>query len=341
MNLVLPVGWLPLGVMSAAEGQILLSIPGLLGMTLIGTVSLWRAYRTTIRLYQGQPTNRKGRPARAVARPASGRKPGDLLVEARIPGLSEPVSAIALGELPLAPTRARGEDDVVDAPDHVRRLRLHALDLEDRHSSVDPAVVRHRSDGLCASRPPADHGQSIRFRPRRLSCFRALRGARRDILLGKNLAFSPLALGMATVLLAVVQILCPLRLDHFLAMFPQYVSMFLLFCISANLLSIYTPLHVAAGVLKPSNPKLSTILLQLAMVFILLPLTQGPTLLPLGIEALSHFLGWTTAAPICLVLTLAECALVVVLYRFALDWQGGLLQAREQRILETVTSRAP
>ena len=65
-----------------------------------------------------------------------------------------------------------------------------------------------------------------------------------------------------------------------------------------------------------------------------------PTLLPLGIEALSQFLGWTIAAPIYLVLTLAECAIVVVLYRFVLVWQGNLLQAREQRILETVTSRA-
>ena len=45
---------------------------------------------------------------------------------------------------------------------------------------------------------------------------------RRDILLGKNLAFAPLALGIAAILLTVVQVVCPMRLDHFLAMFPQY-----------------------------------------------------------------------------------------------------------------------
>ena len=71
-NMVLPVGWLPLGVMSAAEGRVLPSLLGLLGMTLIGTASLWRAYRTTIGQYQGQSTNRKGRPA-----PRRGRTAGE------------------------------------------------------------------------------------------------------------------------------------------------------------------------------------------------------------------------------------------------------------------------
>ena len=106
--------------------------------------------------------------------------------------------------------------------------------------------------------------------------------SRRDILLGKNLAFAPMTLGMAVILLVVVQVLCPMRLDHFLAMVPQYVSMFLLFCIFTNLLSIYAPIYIAAGSLKPSNPKTSTVLLQMVMFLFLLPLTQAPTLLPLG-----------------------------------------------------------
>ena len=163
---------------------------------------------------------------------------------------------------------------------------------------------------------------------------------RRDILLGKNLAFAPLALGMAAIMLTIVQVLCPMRADHFLAMFPQYFSMFLLFCILTNLLSIYAPVHVAEGSLKPSNPKLGTVLLQLAMFFLLFPLTQGLTLLPLGIEAVLRLLGWPAGAPIYLVLSLAECAGVVTIYHFSLDWFGGLFQAREQRILEIVTNRA-
>ncbi len=163
---------------------------------------------------------------------------------------------------------------------------------------------------------------------------------RRDILLGKNLAFAPVALGMAAIVLAIVQVVCPMRLDHFLAMIPQYVSMFLLFCILTNLLSIYAPIYIAAGSLKPSNPKLSTVLLQLVMVLILFPLTQALTLLPLGVEAVLRLQGWMASAPVCLLLSLAECAAVVIVYRLSLDWQGGLFQEREQSILETVTRRA-
>ena len=62
-----------------------------------------------------------------------------------------------------------------------------------------------------------------------------------------------------------------LRLEHVLAMLPQFLSMYLLYCICTNLLSIYTPLHVTPGSLKPSNMKITTVLLQLLMVFIVFP----------------------------------------------------------------------
>jgi hypothetical protein len=116
--------------------------------------------------------------------------------------------------------------------------------------------------------------------------------------------------------------------------------MYLLFCIMTNLLSVFAPVHVAEGSLKPSNPKLSTVLLQLAMFALLFPLSQGLTLLPLGIEALLRMLGWPAHAPIYLVLSLAVCAVVVMIYHFSLAWIGGLFQTREQRILEIVTNRA-
>ena len=35
-----------------------------------------------------------------------------------------------------------------------------------------------------------------------------------------------------------------------------------------------------------------------------------------------------------------ECAIVVVVYRLLLSWEGDLFQAREQKILEIVTNRA-
>src|SRR5439155_1669800 len=89
----------------------------------------------------------------------------------------------------------------------------------------------------------------------------------RDILMGKNLAAAPLALALAALVLVVLQVLAPLRLDHALAFVPQGV-------------------------------------------------------------------------PICLLLSLGECAGAVPLYRWVLGWEGRWLLAREQRILEAVAARA-
>jgi ABC-2 type transport system permease protein len=340
VNMILPVTWLPMGVISAAEGRILPSILGLLGMTSIGTVSLWRAYRTTIGLYQGQPTNRNSRPTSAIAPPASVRKEGALMVEAHLPGLSEPVSVIALA----------GFRSLVRSPE-AKMMLLTPVIMSFIFGSM---LFRQRHDLPESLRPLVAIGgmgvvllgvlqlmsNQFGFDRDGFRTFVMCAAPRREILLGKNLSFAPVALGMAAILLTIVQIVNPLRLDHFLAMLPQYISMFFLCCICTNLLSIYAPVHVAAGSLKPSNPKVSTVLLQLAMVFFLFPLTQGATLLPLGIEALLRFQGWGTSLPICLLLSLAECALIVVIYRFSLIWQGRLLQAREQKILEIVTNRA-
>jgi hypothetical protein len=163
---------------------------------------------------------------------------------------------------------------------------------------------------------------------------------RRDILLGKTLAFAPVALSMALIFLVIMQVFCPLRVDHFLAMPPQFVSMFLLSAVVNNSLSIYAPIGLAPGSMKPASVRLVPVLLQLAAFGIVFPPLQALTLLPLGIEAALESLGWSAGIPVCLLLSLAECAAVVFIYRFVLGWQGSLFQAREQTILETVTGRA-
>jgi len=340
VNMVLPVGWLPLGVMAGAEGHVMPAILGLLGMTLIGTASLWRAHRTTIGLYQGQFTSRRGRPAPAVASPAGTRKAGALLLEARLPGLSEPVSAIALG----------GLRSLLRSPE-AKMMLMTPLLMSVIFGSM---LLKGRQNIPVSVRPLVGIAAMVvvlfgvlqlmvnqfGFDRDGFRVFVLCAAPRKDILLGKNLAFAPLALGMAAILLSIVQVVCPMRLDHLLAIFPQFVSMFLLFCILTNFLSIYGPVYIAAGSLRASNPKLVTVLMQLVAFTFLFPLTQGLTLLPLGIEALLVFVGWPEAAPICLVLSLAECAVVVIIYHFSMVWQGDLLQVREQRILEIVTNRA-
>jgi hypothetical protein len=347
VNLCLPIGWLPLGVMSAAEGVVVPPLLAFVAMSLIGTASLWRAYRTTVRQYQGQSTSSSARRtpalATAPAAPASvhapGRKPRRLMLEARLPVLSEPVSAVALG----------GFSTILRAPEAKMILLtplimipiFGSVVLQARHSvpvSLRPllaiAALLIIQFGMMQMMVNQFGFDRDGFRVFVLSAAR-----RRDILLGKNLALAPVAAALGLVLLPIVAWVYPMRLDHLLAMIPQSISMYLLLCILTNGLSIYAPYHLPPGTMKPSNLKASVVLMQLVMILVLFPLVQGLTLLPLGLEGLSQVMGWTQRAPVCLALTLAECALVILVYRVSLDWMGKLLQGREQRILESVTAR--
>ncbi len=341
-NLVLPIGWLPLGVKGAAEGRLIPALLGILGMTLIGSASLWRAYRTTVGMYQGQATARGSQPSsRVAATPAGLGKTRTLLLERRIPGLSEPVAAIALGGL-RSLLRSPEAKMMLLSPLIMAVLfgtmLLRGSGLQNVSDWIRPLigvgamlVVLAGVLQLMSNQFGFDRGG---FRIFVLSA-----ASRRDILLGKNLAFAPFVAGMALVLLVAVQVFVPMRVDHFLAMFPQFVSMFLLSCLLANLSSIYAPAYIAAGSLSHSKPKMSVVLRQMLTVGILFPLTQVPTLLPLGIEALIKSQGWIEQVPVYLILSLLQCAVVVLIYRLLLSWQGGLFQSREQQIVEIVTNR--
>jgi hypothetical protein len=338
-NLVLPIGWLPLGVMTAAEGSLWPSLLGLAGLTSIGSASLWRAYRTTVGIYQGQPTNRQAVPAQPAKAPATAGTPGRSMLETHLPGISEPVSAVALASL----------RSLLRSPEAKMMLLTPAIlipvagSMMLRGTHEFPELVRPLIAvagmimvlfGLLQLM-----GNQFGFDRDGFRVYVLCSASRRDILLGKNLAFVPLVVIMAAIVLALVEIVYPLRVDHLLATIPQYVSMFLLFCILANTLSILGPFHIPGGSLKPANPKLATVLLQFVMFAVAFPLTQALVLIPLGIEAILIFSGWPPRAPVYLVLSLVECAAVVVLYLYSLKRLGELLQAREQRILDAVTSR--
>jgi hypothetical protein len=342
LNLVLPPGWLPLGIMGLAQGDALPALLGTLGLTLIGAASLGRAYRTTLRLYTGQYTSQRRTAADPVRLPGpspTGKPEPARLLERQLPWVSEQAAAITLA----------GFRSLARAPE-VKMLLLTPVIMAVVFGAV---FVRGPSDLPEAARPllPFAAVAMVLLTTSQLvinqfgfdrSGFRVfvLCPARRsDILLGKNLAAAPLALVLALIAVVVVEVLYPLRLDHLLAVMPQAVSMYLLFCLLANWLSILAPMPVAQGSLKPANTRMLPMLLHILFMF-LAPVIFAPALVPLGIEVALELLGWRRGLPVYLILALLECLAVIYLYRFALIWQGGLLQAREQRILEIVTTKA-
>ena len=308
-------------------------------MALIGTLSLWRAYRTTLRLYTGQYSS--GKPAAVavvVAAPAKA-APAANLIERRLPWLSEPASAVALA----------GFRSLIRAPE-AKMMLLSPLILVVLFGSM---LFARRGTMPEAVRPLLAFaammmvlfgmvqfvGNQFGFDRGGFRVFVLSAASRRDILLGKNLAVAPLALMLAVPMVALLQILAPMRLDYLLAVVPQAVLMYLLFCLTANWMSVLMPMAIRAGSFRPANTKAAPILLQAAFV-LLAPLALAPALLPYGVEFAVTELAGVKGLPICLVLSLLECAAVVLLYRLLLTGQGGLLQAPQKKILEIVTTKA-
>ena len=323
---------------------------GLLGMTLIGAGSLFRAYRTTVALYQGQFTNRKGKPAPVIATPTpvaaresdleQKREARPLLLEARLPVISEPVSAVALA----------GIRSLIRAPE-AKMMLLSPVIMGFIFGSMlwrGSAAISETIRPLVAIGGMAFvligmvqlMANQFGFDRDGFRVFVLSSARRRDILMGKNLSFAPIALVLVAILLIALQVLCPLRWDHFLAMIPQFLSMFMLFCLLTNLLSIYAPTHIAAGSLKPTSMKLTTALLHMVSFMVIFPLSQALTLIPWGAELAVKLLGHETIIPICLVLSLLECACIAAIYHYSLNGLGSLYQGREQKILDIVTKKA-
>jgi hypothetical protein len=349
LNLVLPPGWLPLGAAAAAQGNPLPALLGFLGMALIGTASLWRAYHTTLRIYRGEFTagKKKARPAApaqgggAASHTAPAPPPGApaRLMEGRLPWVSEQAAAIALLTFRSC-TRAPEARMLLLTP-VLLAVAFAAMFLRQGIDVSDLArpLFAFGATALILLSMVQLVGNQFGFDRSGFRVFVLCAAPRRDVLMGKNLGCAPLGLGMSAVVVVLMQVLRPMRLDHFAAAVPQMVAMYLVFCLLANLLSILAPVPVAAGALRASSIKGVALVLHIASAFVF-PLALAPMLVPLGVEALLDWLGWLSGWPVCLLLSLVECAVVVLLYRVAITWEGMLLQARELKVLEAVTARA-
>jgi hypothetical protein len=337
-NVVLPLGWLPLGALDAAQGNLLPALLGTLGMGFIGTVSLWRSYRTTMRLYRGEFTSGTKRSAVAAPPPQTAKGPARLL-EKQLPWVSEQVSAIALASFR---SLLRAPEAKMTLLSPIFMVIIFGA-MFARQSMPFPVAARpllpFGAMAIILLSMVQLIGNQFGFDRNGFRVYVLCAAPRGDILMGKNLAVAPLALGMGVLMLLVIEVIRPLRVDHFLAALPQMVSMYFVFCMLANWLSIVAPVPVAAGSFKMSNVKGIALVLHILLVF-LFPVALAPMLLPLGIEVLLQALGCPEWVPISLVLSLLECVAVIALYHLVLGLEGGLLQAREKRILEVVRVKA-
>jgi hypothetical protein len=331
VNTYVPFGWPAYAMRATMERRVMPVLLATFGLLSLSALSLRRSYVTTKRIYTGEFTAGKLAPLTKKERvvPTEG---AARFLERSIPRLSEQASAIATASFrslwrapeakmmllsPLIFTVVFGSvvfRRLVEPPGFLRPLMamggmafvlLGLLQLAGNQFGFDRSGFRVF---VLASAP------------------------RKDILLGKNLALLPFALTMGLFPLVVVELAYPMRVDHLLAVPLQAVSMFLIFCVLCNFLSILVPLRVPAGSLKPAKPNGLAVLFH----FLFLPLfaaSLGLTAAPLAIEYIL-----ARNFPLELALMPVELGLVTVIYIAVLGFQGDLLQKREQDILNIVAA---
>jgi ABC-2 type transport system permease protein len=334
-SLIIPPGWLALGVSELAAGGVIPALLGTLAFGLVGTASLWRAYRTTLRLYTGEFT---GQGRRSVARAAIPTDPDRVrLVEWRLPWVSEYASAVAVAMF----------RSLMRAPESKMILLTPIAMLV----VFGTTLLTAKEGPLAALRPLIAFGAGAtslfgglqlignQFGYDRAG-FRAFVLSpipRREILLGRNLAVAPFTLGFGLVMLLLTGVVYPMRIDHYPAAVLQLVSAYLLLCLLANALSILAPIPIAAGSFQPSHIKLIPILLQMVTLLVI-PIIMIPVLMPIGVEVLLAEQAGVRGGPVSLILSLIVFAITVPIYRVVLRWEGHWLASWERRVLEAVTS---
>lgn len=336
--LAFPPGWLPLGAEGLAEGTPVPALLGTAGFALIGAWSLRRAYRTTLRLYTGGDA--AGGPARpAASPPAAPPDPARVrMVEWRLPGVSEPVAAVATAAL-RSLTRAPEAKMTLLTP-VIMVVVFGGILLSGRSTPpafAPPLLAYATGGGLMLIAGLQLLGNQFGYDRAGFRAYVLSPVARRDVLVGKNLAAAPLLLGIGLTGFVVCGAVYPMRADHYPAVLAQTAATYLIVCLVGNGLSILTPIPMAAGSLQPAKVKVGPVLLQLA-AFLLMPVFLFPVLIPYGLEVLLDHLDVVKGVPVSLVLSLAVLGLVGLVYRWAVRRQGAWLAEREQQVLEVVTS---
>jgi ABC-2 type transport system permease protein len=331
---VVPFLWVGNGAMSLATGNVWPAILCTAGGFGIGTLGLRRAYRSTIRFYQGQTTGK-----------ISKRKPktekltvkGKNLIERQLPGVPEEAAASAMAFFRC----------LMRAPEVKMMLGTNFIML----LIFGTMIFVKRSVKIGESFKPLIATGAIVFMCLGLSqlmfnLFGFDRGGfrqlvllptpRKQILLGKNLAFLPVVIGIGAIFLLIVKIATGISFVIVIASGLQLLAAFLLLSMAGNLISVLVPYRIAAGSLKPTKCSTKTnVLIFLSRMFF--PLFLAPIFFPPVMGLLWSHLDWLPAAPTNLLVSAVLLALLVFFYRLSLNPLGSLLQQREKEILQIVT----
>jgi hypothetical protein len=337
-HLIVPPGWVGYSAMSLKDGNAWPALAATVASGLLGAFGLMRAYRMTLRFYQGAQSGEAAKSAPVAVTstaPAGPRKP--LLVERVIPGLPEDVTALALAtfrSLMRAPELKMALIMPVVVCVLIGGMHMTKLKKVPAESLVGFAVTGMVAFAAFSLAPTMANMFGLDR-----NGFRALvlLPTRRDrVLFAKNLAFLPLIAAVALALLALIGFLLRPAASVWLTALVQLPTAFLLFSLMCNLAAILMPYRMAPGTLQAKKPK-PIVFVGVFATMLATPIILAPIAIPPGLQFLFMRMEWLSWLPVNVIAAVLILAAVAALYRILLPLEGRLLQRREQVILREVT----
>jgi hypothetical protein len=332
----------PGGTPKAGSMSVTVMIPwtGACGLSalgfILGGLGLRRAYRMTLRFYQGVESGRlpSARQSGVPTSPNHSR-----WVERRLLGCSEEVSAMTWAFL-RSMSRAPETKMALVMP-VVMVLVIGSLNMGRRGGDPVPelaypflitgaaafglfSILQLAANAFGADR---DGFRSLMLLP----------VARADVLMSKNLALFPLATMVFGLLLGLTGLLWPVSAAVLAAGTLQFLSGYLLVSMVGNYTSVRVPFRVAPGSLRPTKTTFQTTL-TLFVLYLLFPAVLLPLAMPPAVALAGSFLFAVSPGALNILGSALLLGVAAGVYRFTLVRGGGYLQSREQQILETLSS---
>ncbi|MHC4585236.1 MAG: hypothetical protein ACYS3N_11940 [Planctomycetota bacterium] len=333
---VVPFLWVGNGAMSLGKGNALPAVLSAAGAFCIGGLGLRRAYRSTVRFYQGHTVVKRSKQKPKAKKIHSVRKN---FLERQLPGIPDEAAALALAFF-RSLTRAP-EVKMALATNFIFILLFGTMFFARHVSNLSENLKIFVASGgpIVFTFLGISHLMFNQFGFDR-GGFRQLvllPVSRRQILLGKNLAFLPIAIGIGLTFLLLVKIILGISFTIVLAAGLQLVAAFLLLSIVGNMISILVPYHITPGSMKRTKTS-AMMSLRIIISRLLFPVAMIPMLFPPAMGLLVSYLGWLPAGLVNLLLSMVLLLLLVFFYTLSLPGLGSMLLRHEKQILQVVTA---
>ena len=335
-HLAVPLGWPGYSAMALKEGNPWPAVGAVLACGLIGVLGLMRAYRMTLRFYQGYESGRPVVALRPEAR-RPGANAGPMFLERRLPGLTDEVSALTLATF-RSLLRSPELKMAFIMPIVVSVILLSTrLSIAKTPSAGKWSVLfATAAVGLAALSLAPTMGNVFGLDRNGFRALVLLPTRRHHVLLAKNLAFFPLMAIVSLILLGLVTFAAGLSFNALIMGLIQAPTAYLLLSLFCNCSAILAPYRMAAGTLQAKKPK-AVVFVAAFLNLLVMPLVSPVLFVPPGLQVLSAYLGWSPWLPVGPLAAAVMLLLVAWVYWLLLPAQGRLLQRREQAILLEVT----